>query len=72
MSSEQEDQQPQTSFFTALVCGGLAGTSVDVALFPIVTHILNNIGNAIAYLALLGTFARERHHVAFSLLLDAS
>jgi hypothetical protein len=26
-----------TSFFTALVAGGMAGTSVDVALFPIDT-----------------------------------
>jgi hypothetical protein len=27
----------QTNFLTALVAGGMAGTSVDVALFPIDT-----------------------------------
>lgn len=30
-------QETQTPFLTALVAGGLAGTSVDVALFPIDT-----------------------------------
>lgn len=30
-------KQQQVSFFTSLVAGGLAGTSVDVALFPIDT-----------------------------------
>lgn len=32
-----EEDNNATPFFTALVCGGLAGTSVDVALFPIDT-----------------------------------
>jgi solute carrier family 25 S-adenosylmethionine transporter 26 len=34
--SEQTPKQPP-NFLTALVAGGLAGTSVDVALFPIDT-----------------------------------
>jgi solute carrier family 25 S-adenosylmethionine transporter 26 len=34
--TEQQEQAP-TSFLTALVAGGLAGTSVDVTLFPIDT-----------------------------------
>lgn len=34
--SEQQPKQPP-NFLTALVAGGLAGTSVDVALFPIDT-----------------------------------
>jgi solute carrier family 25 S-adenosylmethionine transporter 26 len=34
--TDQQEQAP-TSFLTALVAGGLAGTSVDVTLFPIDT-----------------------------------
>ena len=36
-SSSTTDEQKPVSFFTALICGGMAGTSVDVALFPIDT-----------------------------------
>lgn len=35
--SEGSSQSLETSFYTALVAGGCAGTSVDVALFPIDT-----------------------------------
>ena len=37
MTSEKNDDGSGPSFATALVAGGLAGTSVDVALFPIDT-----------------------------------
>ena len=36
-SSSTTDEQKPVRFFTALICGGMAGTSVDVALFPIDT-----------------------------------
>lgn len=36
-TTQQQQSSPPTSFWTALVAGGLAGTSVDVALFPIDT-----------------------------------
>ena len=32
-----DSQETQTSFLTSLIAGGCAGTSVDVALFPIDT-----------------------------------
>mmetsp|Transcript_52409 Transcript_52409/g.63150 ORF Transcript_52409/g.63150 Transcript_52409/m.63150 type:complete len:319 (-) Transcript_52409:195-1151(-) len=35
--AKTETEERKTPFFTALVAGGLAGTSVDVALFPIDT-----------------------------------
>jgi len=36
-STTSKDNPTNVSFLTALICGGLAGTSVDVALFPIDT-----------------------------------
>jgi len=36
-SGESDTAADKTSFATALVAGGLAGTSVDVALFPMDT-----------------------------------
>lgn len=35
--SDSAEKKADVSFLTALICGGLAGTSVDVALFPIDT-----------------------------------
>jgi solute carrier family 25 S-adenosylmethionine transporter 26 len=37
MSNTAAPEKADVKFLTALICGGLAGTSVDVALFPIDT-----------------------------------
>lgn len=39
-----DDDTSSPSFLTALVAGGMAGTSVDVALFPIDTVKVRNEG----------------------------
>ena len=45
MDQDYNDNTSSTSFLTALIAGGIAGMSVDIALFPIDTIKVNKLVN---------------------------